>query len=283
MTGSPVLPLRPLTVGEVLDTAAALLRSRWRVLLSMAVGLAAIEQFFMTWLRMATIEQVRPRYFGEILGDWSVLWAWIVAGLTFEIFIVTLLSGPATRTATAAIAGEDPATLSWWTLTGPQWRRVVGFSAILAVAGALAAAACLVPWLAVYGLFGLAVPALIADRLSPARAFFRSPKLFARSSTRTAVIRLLAWWSWQIIRLAVTCGGVLLLQYVDFSTVLFDYFLVMLGVLYLAVNTAGYALMACVDAVIHIEARVRSEGLDVAVSRMRSRGDPIVLAAPEAT
>lgn len=282
MTGSPVLPLRPLTIGEVLDTAAVLLRSRWRVLLTMAFVLATVEQVFMTWLRMATITEVRPRYLGQIVGNWPTLWAWVVAGLTLEIFIVTLLSGPATRTATAAVTGEDPAGLSWWTLTRSQWGRVAGIAAVIAALGALAAAACGVPWLVVYCLFGLAVPALVADRVSPGTALLRSPRLFARSNARTGLIRFLAWWSWQLIRLAVTCGAVMLLQYVDFSTVLFDYFLVVLGILYVAFNTAAYALMSCVDAVTHIEARVRTEGLDIAVNRMRSRGEPIVLKSPEA-
>ncbi|HIW60965.1 MAG TPA: hypothetical protein H9881_00770 [Candidatus Stackebrandtia excrementipullorum] len=283
MTASPVLPLRPFTVGEVLDTAAALLRSRWRALVTMALGLAVIEQVFMTWLRMATVDRVLPRYFGQIVGDWGMAWLWIVVGLTFEIFMVTLLSGPATRTAVAAVTGEPPQNLSWWTLTSRQWGYVVSFSVLLAVAGALAAAACVMPWFVVYALFGLVVPSLIADGLSPWKSFARSPQLFGRSGVRTGAIRFLSWSSWQLIRLAVTCAAFLLLQYVDFSTVLFDYFLILLGLVYAAVNTAAYAMMACVDAVIHVEARVRTEGLDVAVGRMKSRGEPIMLTAPEAS
>jgi len=282
MTGSPVLPLRPLTTGELLDTAAALLRSRWRALLGMSLVVAFVEQIAMTGLRMATIEEVRPMYWGQLINNELWAWGWIVIGLTSEIFIITLLSGPATRTAVAAISGEDPRRLPWWTLSGSQWGRVLGFAAIIAVVGAVGAAACFLPWFVVYALFGLSVPALIADRLSPGKAFFRSPRLFVRSGTRTGMTRLLAWGSWVLIRLVITCGAVALLQYFDFTTALFNYFLVLLGVMYLVVNTAGYAMMACVDAVIHVETRVRTEGLDVAISRMRARGDQVVLTAPEA-
>ncbi|GAA4904929.1 hypothetical protein LX16_3601 [Stackebrandtia albiflava] len=282
MTGSPVIPLRPMTVGEVLDTAAALLRTRWQALLGMSFALALIEQVGMTALRLATAEDVRPRYWGELVGDGGMAWAWITIGLTSEIFIITLLSGPATRTAVAAVRGEDPASLPWSTLSGGRWGQVTAFAGIIALIGGVAAAACFFPWFAVYMVFGLSVPALVADRLVPGKAFWRSPKLLARSRWRTGYIRLVTYFAWLVIRLGITCGAMALLQYFDFTTLLFDYFLILLGFVYLLVNTAGYAMMACADAVIHIEARVRTEALDVAVARMRARGEPVDLPAPEA-
>lgn len=283
MTGSPVLPLRPMTIGELLDTAAALLRSRWRALLMMSFTLALVEQVIMTTLRMLTIDEVKPRYLGDLTNDPVTLWLWIVVGLTTEIIIISLLAAPATRTAIAAIRGEDPEQLTLWTASSRQWSQSMVFAAILGLMGIVAAAACFVPWLAVYAVFGLSVPALIADGLPAGQAFWRSPKLLRRSGGRTAGIRLLAYFSWLLIRLTVTCGAIVLVQsnFIDFSTVLFDYFMVVLGLAYLAINTAGYAMLACVDAVLHIETRIRVEGLDVAVARMRSRGESVSLSAPE--
>jgi hypothetical protein len=284
MTGSPVLPLRPMTIGELLDAAAALLRSRWRSLLAMSLGLAFVEQVIMTTLRMLTIEDVLPKYHGDFFGDGTLLWLWITLGLTTEIIIISLLSGPATRVAVAAIRGEDTERLPLLTLDARQWSHTVAFASIFGLAGGVAAAACYLPWIAVYALFGLSVPALIADRLPPGRALWRSLRLFRQSGGRTAGIRMLAYGTWLLIRLTITCGAGLLVQsgYIDFSTVLFDYFLIVLGLAYLAANTAGYAMLACVDAVTHIETRVRVEGLDVVVTRMRARGEPVLLSAPEA-
>ena len=37
-------------------------------------------------------------------------------------------------------------------------------------------------------------------------------------------------------------------------------------------NTVAYAALACVSAVLLLEVRVRTEGLDIAISRTRSRG-----------
>lgn len=284
MTGSPVLPLRPLTIGELLDTAAAVLRSRWRVLLGMSFGLALVEQIAMTTLRLLTVEEVKPKFYGDLVDNELLAWSWVVLGLTTELICVSLMSGPATRVAVAAVRGEDPAKLPPTLLTSQQWGPVLLFSAILGVAGLVAAALCGLPWLVVYALFGLSIPALIADGLPPDKALWRSPKLFARSTGRTGAVRLTAYVTWLIIRLVITCGAITLLQsgVIDFTTVIFDYFLVFLGLCYLAVNTVAYAMLACVDATLHIETRVRIEGLDVAVSRMRAKDVPVDLTAPEA-
>lgn len=284
MTGSPVLPLRPLTTGELLDTAAAVLRSRWRVLLGMSFVVALVEQIGMTTLRLLTVDQVKPKYIGHFVDDEFLAMLWIVLGLTTELICISLLSGPATRVAVAAVRGEDPNRLPPTLLTAQQWGPVLLFSAILGVVGLVAAALCVLPWFVVFALFGLSIPALVADGLPPDKALWRSPRLFARSGGRTAGIRLLAYFSWLLIRLVITCGAYALMesQLLDFTTVLFDYFLVFLGLCYLAVNTAGYAMMACVDATLHIETRVRTEGLDVVVSRRRAKGAPVDLTAPEA-
>lgn len=283
--GSPVLPLRPMTIGELLDAAAALLRSRWRVLLGMSFVLAFVEQIFMSTLRIATIEEVRPKYWGDITNSPGLLWVWITLGLTTELIIITMLSGPATRTAMAAIRGEDPNRLPIMTLNSTLWGQVIVYSVVLGVVGGVVSVACFFPWLAVFAIFGLSVPALVADGLSPSKAIWRSPKLLRRSGFRTGYLRLIAYASWLLIRLAITGGAIFLAQsnFIDFSTVLFDYFMVILGLAYLACNTAGYAMLACVDAVTHIEARVRTEGLDIAIARMRDRGRAIVLTAPEAS
>lgn len=284
MTGSPVLPLRPLTIGELLDTAAAVLRSRWQVLLGMSFALALVEQIALTTLRLLTVDEVKPKYFDEFVDNEFVAWVWIVLGLTTELICISLLSGPATRVAVAAVRGEDPAKLPPTLLTSQEWGPVLLFSAIIGMAGLVGAALCFLPWFVVFALFGLSIPALIADGLSPDKALWRSPRLFARSGMRTAGVRLLAYFTWLIIRLVITCGAVILLEsgIIDFTTVIFDYFLVFLGLCYLAVNTAGYAMLACVDATLHIETRVRTEGLDVVVSRMRAKDAPIDLTAPEA-
>ena len=283
MTGSPVLPMRPMTVGELLDAAAALLRTRWRSLLGLSLAFAFVEQIFMTLLRWTTIEDVRPQYYNELYGDGSLLWLWITVGLTSEIAIISLLSAPAARAAATIATGGDVDALPPTGLTGGQWKRAAAFAGLLTVFGGVAAALFFLPWFAVFSIFGLAVPVLMVDRLSPWASWWRSAGLARRSGGRTVSTLLLAYGVWLIIRLAVTCGFIMLVQFsfLDFTTILVDNYLIALAVVYVVVNTACYAMLGCVAAVTHLEARIRSEGLDIAIDRMRARDEPIVLTAPE--
>jgi hypothetical protein len=46
------------------------------------------------------------------------------------------------------------------------------------------------------------------------------------------------------------------------------------------VNTVSYATLACLDAVLHLETRMRTEGLDIVAVRARQHGRPVDLAVP---
>ncbi|MGH8791596.1 MAG: hypothetical protein ACRDXX_03015 [Stackebrandtia sp.] len=303
MSTAPVLPLRPMTVGELLDAAAILLRSRWKALLGLALVFAFVDQILMTTLRLTTAEMVVPGAIVSGVVDSAVLWTWVVAGLTTEIIAVTLLSGPAARTAVAAVSGDDPKRLPFWTIDGNDWGKAFPVAAISGFLGLFVFTMCfspffavdleglaaavfpsafaVLPWLFVVSMFGLAVPAIVADRLPVGRALGRTFQLLARSHWRTAWIRMLTFTSWILVRVAITLAAYWAVDSVDFLAIPFRVFLVVLGVVYLAINTVAYAMMACVDAVTLVETRVRVEGLDVAVSRMRARGEPVRLNSAE--
>ena len=48
--------------------------------------------------------------------------------------------------------------------------------------------------------------------------------------------------------------------------------------MWILANTVVYAALACLDAVLYLETRMRVEGLDVAVGRSRRLGRPVDLA-----
>jgi hypothetical protein len=50
---------------------------------------------------------------------------------------------------------------------------------------------------------------------------------------------------------------------------------VLMGLAYLLANALAYPMLACLDAVLHLEARMRTEGLDIALRRSLHLGtDP---------
>lgn len=254
-----VLPLRPLTVAELLDASIVLLRRCGLPLLALGLVLAAGQQALSVAVRTAA-----PG--GPFQGP--AWWVWLCLWLGTESAVVAVLAAPAsvgasrTLLATAgapAGAGRDPIDRrTLLSAPGRRWPAVLFTAAVLggfATAGALL---CGVPWLLVYGATGLVVPVLVADR-APASAVGRPFVLLGRGGWRPAGIRLLGWLGWLAIRLAVGFTGSALVESFD-STLLS-------AVPWVVVDTVAYPALACLDACVHLENRMRVEGLDIALGR----------------
>jgi hypothetical protein len=63
---------------------------------------------------------------------------------------------------------------------------------------------------------------------------------------------------------------VALRQVVDTGTAWRDHLVT--GLAWLMVNSVAYPVLACLDTVLHVETRMRSEGLDIALQRAVRRG-----------
>ncbi|GIG65642.1 hypothetical protein [Phytomonospora endophytica] len=281
MSGTQVLPLRPMTVGELLDAAATLLRAHWKPLLAGSFGLAAVEQVIMTWMRLSTQDALAPRYSSDLFGEPTVLWLWMIAGLTTEILIITVLGVPASRAALATVLDRPAPGFAELYVRGVPWGRVVVVAVIIAPVAALTAAMCGLPWFVVYAFGGLIVPVLIIDGAPLGTAIGRGLALAGRAGCRAAGVRLLGYGSWLLVRLAITCGAWSAAdQIASYSSILEGNLLLVLGGAYLAINTMAYAMLACLDAVTLIETRIRTEGLDIVLTRAAARGDAPNLAPP---
>lgn len=256
------LPLRPLTTGELLDAAVALLRTRlWR-LVAVGAVVALAEQAVLFPLRRAA--DIDSSYFpaDDRLGEF---WVLVLVGLVTEPVCIALLGWPAAAAAPRAMLG--PA-------APPPTRSrglAVAVTAVLVGAGCGLAAVTVLAWPLAYGLLGLAIPAVVIDRVGPLRGLLRSVRLAARTGMRAVWIRLLAFGAWWFIRLALASGGLALigLAYDSPSTTVDA---ILLGCTWLVVNTLAYPVLGCVDACLHLESRMRTEGLDIALRRALQRG-----------
>jgi hypothetical protein len=263
--GSP-LPLRPLTFGELLDAAVALLRGHARAYLAVGIALAAGEQAALYPLRLAA--GLRPPWglpYADRLGQY---WLLLGVGLGAEAAIIALLGGLAARAAGPALFGRR---LSTGQLLAPGGGRFLAVAVMAVVVGfvvTVSALAGLFPWIFAYGLLGLAVPALVIDRVNPGRALLRSLSLSSRAGLRAAWVRLGGYLGWLAIRLAFSAGALAVLRFVlDRPAPPVAGMAVVAGV-----NGVAYATLACLDAVLHMETRMRVEGLDIALGRALRRG-----------
>jgi hypothetical protein len=270
-----VLPLRPLTFGELLDAAVLLLRGNARVFLLMAAVLAAGEQALLYPLRIAA--GIRPPFgtpYADRLGEY---WLMLGVSLGTEVFIIAVVGGLTARAAGPALRGERLSSRELLDPAGGRFLAVLGVALVVGFIATVAALAGLLPWVFAYGLLGLAVPAVVIDRVNPGRALLRSIGLSGRAGMRAGWIRLGGYLGWYFVRLALNLGGLALVRLfladVHQSWVMY----LQIGAL-AAVNAVAYAMLASLDAVLHLETRMRCEGLDIALSRARHRGRPMELA-----
>jgi hypothetical protein len=253
-----------MTLGELLDAAMALLRRRAVPLLLAAAVLAIVEQLVLAPLRAMAF--LTPPYYGpaeEHVGTW---WAVVAAGFGFETAIVTLLGSLAAAAAVPSLLGRDVRDRELWRRVRPV--ATVPLAVVLGFLGAVGAFLGFVPWLVVFGLFGLTAPALVIDRAG--FPIGRSAALAVRAGMRGFWILLAAYLTWFAVRFALGAGWTQLAAFVTGSEPARAWWLGPLA--WGLANTVAYAALACVSAVLLIDIRVRTEGLDIAISRTRSRG-----------
>jgi hypothetical protein len=263
--------MRPLTLGELLDAAVALLRGHARAFLAVGLVLAAAEQILLYPLRAAAA--VEPPFFppyGDRLGQY---WWLIGVGLATETGIISLLGGLTARAAGPALLGQRLPTRRLLAPAVSRLGAVVLISVAVGVVALVAALACLLPWIAVYALVGLIMPALVIDRVGPLAAIGRSVVLATRGGMRAGGIRLTGYLAWGAVRLALGIGSLALVNVAlrggDPATMR-----LLAGLVWAGVNAVAYPTLACLDAILHLETRMRTEGLDIALGRARAAGHP---------
>jgi hypothetical protein len=268
VSSQPELPLRPMTLGELLDAAMALLRRRAVPLLCAAAVLAAAEQFALVPLR--TAQHVTAPYFGPAHGFFGGWWTLIAFGFAFEAAIVTLLAGYASAAAQPALLGREVRHRALWRRVRPFATGTV--AVLVGAACGVAAFLGLVPWLFAYGLLGLSAPALVIDRsANPFTALGRSAALAARTGLRGCRVLLVGYLTWFAIRFALGTGWTAVISALTGSGPRWMTWLS--PVAWALANTVAYAALACISAVLLLDIRVRTEGLDIEIGRARSRGE----------
>jgi len=268
MPAQPELPLRPMTLGELLDAAMALLRSRALPLLTAGVLLGLVEQALLAPLRAAAF--VTPPYYGPARGHFGQWWSVTAAGFATEIVILTLLGALAAAAAGPALLGRAVRHRELWPRTRPLSTVVVAL--VLGAVGLVGAFAGLLPWLLLYGLFSLAPAALVIDRSgNPFSALWRSARLTARAGLRGFWTLICAYLTWFIIRFALGSGWVWILTRLSGGEPAWLAWLTPAA--WALANAVAYSALACVAAVLLLETRIRTEGLDIAIGRARGRGE----------
>jgi hypothetical protein len=282
VTHPGVLPLRPLTTGELLDGSIALMRTQLRRLVGLAVLVAVIEQAALFPLRRLSDQDLTFLPADDRLSEFGWL---IVASFATEAAAIAVLGGVAATQGARALLGRaapqrlparpgSVAVLAMVTATVaaltaataplvlPRW-EVFGFVS----AGFFTALA----WPLPFGLLGMAAAAAVVEQRGPASALARSVRLAGRHGMRAGWIRILGYLSWGIIRIALYAAlSALVGIFLNPPSSTIDN--VVMAAIAVVTNSLAYPVLACLDVMLLVEARMRSEGLDIALRRDLRRG-----------
>lgn len=293
-TSEGTLPLRPLTVGELLDAAIALLRGHAGPLLALAGALAVAEQLVLLPLRRAG-DLTPPDYTPSLGHNWLAFLGIVGVGLGTEAVAITLLGAAAARYAVPAFLGPG---LDRRRVGPGRWLAVVAVALVIGAGATLTWFAGGILWPLWYLSTGLIAPTLVADLRAPVapravagalargpaggapapvpvgRGILRGLGLVYRSGLRPGSIRLLNYLAWLLVRLALGYGAWITAE--ELLGVVSSLWLGVIATTGFAVADAvAYATAGCLDAVLQVEARIRLEGLDIAAGTARRLGTPL--------
>jgi hypothetical protein len=286
------LPLRPLTTGELLDAAVVVLRTRPAKLIWLGIALAVAEQAVLFPLRRLSDQDISLLPGNGRLLEFGIL---VLVGFGTEAFCIALLGGMAATEGPRALLGRaapprPPARLVAITVVAVLAGVIAGaaawpFPTVLAPLRGLGISAAIVftavMWPLPYGLIGLAAPAVVLDQRGPLRALGRSIGLASRDGLRAVWIRVLGYLGWALIRYALI-GATIAVANVAFTSPSTTVDALLLAGAAILVNGLAYPMLGCLDVALHLEARMRCEGLDIQLRGALRRGvsAETALAAP---
>jgi hypothetical protein len=274
-----VIPLRPLGIGEILDGALSTVRSNWKVLLGSAALIVGVYSLLDFILRLAFVGSsgfATTTY--DVNGEpsFDVSWAAYGSLIPTEIvqFLGVLLVAAVSAVVTSrAVLGERPTWQQTWDRTRPLLGRLLGVGVLVTLALLAGLIVCFVGIIYPWVIFSLSVPVLLLERTKVTRALGRSNELIRGAWWRTFWLLLLGYLLVSVISFAISLpllifggafSGIFSGTYTGGEDVGMTALTVLSGFI---VGVVTWPFVGCLVAVIYVDRRMRSEGLDLELQR----------------
>lgn len=269
------MPLRPLGLADILDGSFRVIRSNPGATLGLSAVLAVIKAAVTAGLQLGAYHLLNTVQF-ELIGT-LVISATLGTVLTGMLTLVVTQDVLGVRITTREVLGR---------LRGRAW-ALLGLAVVIAALESLALLPLLVLGVWLWGLWAVAVPAMMVERSTIGGALSRSRRLVSGLWWRVCGIRSLGFLLASLLGLLVSVPFILLASLVTGS----DFFgtgpnsgLPVASVLIIAVgsvlaSTLTAPVRAGVDALLYVDLRIRREGLDIVLQTQPLSAPPVGLPA----
>lgn len=280
-----IIPLRPLSVGEILDGAFSTIRRNPKAVLGFSAAIACVQQgLILAWqAAVGTLHgntNVHVRADGTTYSGLSTA-PLTTVGVTLIIAAACagILTGLLAPIMSDSILGHDTSAASAWQRVRPQVLRLIGFSILVALAEYVGLLFCIVPGVFLWVVLSLTVPAMVLERTTGRTALRRSRQLVSSSFWRVFGIRALG----ELI--ARLLAGVLSLPVTLFMVgdifrnlasgnatpvTLSNVAVVVIAVVAVLAATLTGPIRAGVLTLLYVDRRIRAEALDVQLQQAAS-------------
>ncbi len=282
------IPLRPLNLSEILDGSFRTIRRNPRTTLGFSAVIALLQAVIVTVFELAIYHWADGRTVTDANGTQTVSTATsanlIVAA--FSLLVVgsilgAVLTGTLTLVVTEDVLGNPVSLAAVWARVRPRLWRLVVLSVVVGFVEILGLALFVAPGVWLWGIWAVAVPALMVEQTSIRGALGRSRTLVRRSFWRVWGIRALG------ILLVTAISSIITIPFTILAGLISGAALFATGgtghpALYLVIAAVGTVVAttftapvkAGIDALLYVDLRMRREGLDIVLQQEAARRRP---------
>jgi hypothetical protein len=284
------VPLRPLSVGEILGGAAGIFRRNPRSVLPVSALLVTLQQLLVVAAQLLTREvptRIDLASGGAQLSLAGGLGA--VVGLFLSSIVGAVLTGMIVVLVAEDALGHRLGVGDVWRRVRPRLAALIGVSLVVGVLSVLGLFLLLVPGAILWSAWALTTPVLLLERSGPIQALRRSWQLAWPDILRVFSIRLVAFLLGLFILYVIAAPFLLIGALIaDPGSASGDDQAPLVALAFAVVGSIVGGIIARpfgagVLALLYVDRRMRAEGLDVALElqlRQRRRPPPATAGQP---
>ena len=275
------VPLRPLSVGDILDGSFRVMRRNPRTTLGASAIVSIVQVAITTVFQILALNQLGnvrvdnsdgtdTTNLGPLLsGELTTF-----VGLMVRLLVGALLTGFLVVVVTQDVLGVTVTPAQAWSRVRPRIGGLIGLAVFTAVIEFLALLPCLVLGVWLWGIWAVAVPALIIENTTIRGAWGRSRALVSGTFWRVWGIRALGALLVSIISAIVVVPFEVvgaLVSGADFSGLSRGgqpvSFILIIAIGSLIASTLTAPILAGIDSLLYVDLRMRKEGLDIVLQQ----------------